>query len=56
MEEMNLTEEALMKKLKKKGIQDVKEVFYAQLQPDGSLYICTRDEDKASNNDKTNEN
>lgn len=55
MEEMNLTEEWLMKKLKKKEIQDVKDVFYAQLQPDGSLYICTRDEDKAHNNDKTNE-
>lgn len=55
MEEMNLTEEWLMKKLKKKDIQDVKDVFYAQLQPDGSLYICTRDEDKAHNNDKTNE-
>ncbi|MGM9968058.1 MULTISPECIES: DUF421 domain-containing protein [unclassified Rummeliibacillus] len=56
MEEMNLTEEALMKKLKKKNIQKVEDVFYAQLQPDGSLYICTRDENKASNNDKTKQN
>lgn len=56
MEEMNLTEDWLMKKLKKKNIQTVEEVFYAQLQPNGSLYICTREENKASNNDKQGNN
>ena len=53
MEEMNLTEDSLMKKLKKKNIEDVGEVFYAQLQPNGSLYVCTREENKATQNDKT---
>ncbi|MCM3318155.1 DUF421 domain-containing protein [Rummeliibacillus stabekisii] len=53
MEELNLTEESLRKKLKKKNITDLKEVFYAQLQPNGSLYICTRKPDKAQKNDKT---
>ena len=53
MEELNLTDEWLMKKLKKQNIQDLQDVFYAQLQPNGSLYICTRDENKAANNDKT---
>ena len=52
MEELNLTEEWLMKKLKKKDIENVEEVFYAQLQPNGSLYICTREENKATHNDK----
>lgn len=55
MEEMNLTEDWLIKKLKKKNIQDIEDVFYAQVQPDNSLYICTRDENKAVNNDKTEE-
>ncbi|WP_102693338.1 DUF421 domain-containing protein [Rummeliibacillus pycnus] len=53
MEEMNITEDSLMKKLKKKNIENIEEVFYAQLQPDGSLYICTREENKAAQNDKT---
>lgn len=53
MEELKLTDEWLMKKLKKQNIQDLQDVFYAQLQPNGSLYICTRDENKAANNDKT---
>lgn len=41
--ELDLTEEWVMKKLRKKNIQDVKEVFYAQVQSDGSLFIDERD-------------
>lgn len=53
MEELNLTEDWLMKKLKKKDIEDLSEVFYAQLQSNDSLYICTREENKSHNNDKS---
>ncbi len=55
MEELNLTDDWLIKKLKKKDIDNIEDVFYAQYQPNGSLYICTREENKASKNDKTSE-
>lgn len=45
MEELNLTEEWLMRKLRKKEIEAVQDVYYAQLQPSGSLYITVRDKD-----------
>ncbi|MGE7625179.1 YetF domain-containing protein [Viridibacillus sp. NPDC096237] len=45
MEELNLTEEWLMRKLRKKEIESVQDVYYAQLQPNGSLYITVRDKD-----------
>ncbi|MEK4762349.1 DUF421 domain-containing protein [Viridibacillus sp. FSL E2-0187] len=45
MEELNLTEDWLMRKLRKKEIEEVKDVFYAQVQPNGSLYITVRDKD-----------
>ncbi|MFE6166843.1 DUF421 domain-containing protein [Viridibacillus arvi] len=45
MEELNLSEEWLMKKLRKKEVEAVQDVYYAQLQPNGSLYICVRDKD-----------
>lgn len=37
--ELDLTEEWLMKKLRKKNIEDPNEVFFAQVQMDGSLFI-----------------
>lgn len=40
--ELGLTEEWLMKKLRKKNITDPTEVFYAQIQMDGALYIDVR--------------
>lgn len=40
--ELDLTEEWLMKKLRKKNITDPTEVFYAQIQTDGSLFIDIR--------------
>lgn len=42
--ELDLTEDWVMKKLRKKNIHDVKDVFYAQLQSDGSLFIDERDD------------
>lgn len=44
--ELALTEEWLMKKLRKKNIQDPEEVFYAQIQTDGSLFIDVRKDEK----------
>lgn len=41
--ELDLTEDWVMKKLRKQGIESVNEVFYAQIQTNGSLYICLRD-------------
>lgn len=43
--ELDLTEEWLMKKLRKKNIHDVQDVFYAQIQSDGSLFIDERKEE-----------
>lgn len=37
--ELDLSEEWVMKKLRKQGIDSVDEVFYAQVQTNGSLYI-----------------
>lgn len=37
--ELDLTEEWLMKKLRKKQITDAEDVFYAQVQSDGSLFV-----------------
>lgn len=42
LQELDLTEEWVMKKLKKHGVDSVSEVFYAQLQTNGSLYISLR--------------
>ena len=36
--ELNLTEEWVLKELRKKGVESVGQVFYAQIQTDGSLY------------------
>lgn len=38
LEELKITEEWIMKKLRKKGIDSVEQVFYAQIQTDGSLF------------------
>lgn len=43
LQELDLTEEWLIKKLKKKNITDVADVFYAQIQTDGSLFIDVRE-------------
>ncbi|MEK4487555.1 DUF421 domain-containing protein [Psychrobacillus sp. FSL H8-0484] len=42
--ELDLDEEWVMRKLRKQGIDSVEDVFYAQLQTNGSLYINLRKE------------
>lgn len=42
--ELDLDEDWVMKKLRKQGIDSVDDVFYAQLQTNGSLYINLRKE------------
>ncbi|WP_391205056.1 YetF domain-containing protein [Psychrobacillus sp. L4] len=42
LEELDLTEEWVMKKLRKQGVDSVEEVYYAQLQTNGSLYVSLR--------------
>lgn len=39
---LNLTEDWLIRKLKKKNIQNVEDVFFAQVQENGSLYISLK--------------
>lgn len=41
--ELNLTEEWLLKKLKRKNVESVKDVFFAQVLEDGSLYISLKE-------------
>lgn len=43
LHELSLTEEWVMNELKKQGIQNVKEVFYAEIETNGSLHIDKRD-------------
>lgn len=43
LRELNLTEEWVMNELKKQGIQNVNEVFYAEIETNGSLHIDKRD-------------
>lgn len=45
MEELNLTEDWLIRKLRKKEIEAVNDVFYARNYSNGSLYITVRDKD-----------
>lgn len=42
--ELNLSEEWVMKELKKKGIQSIEQVFLAQVQTDGSLFTDLKNE------------
>lgn len=42
--ELDLDEEWVMRKLRKQGIDSVEDIFYAQLQTNGSLYINIRKE------------
>lgn len=44
--EMNLTEEWLMKELHKKGVGSIKQVFLAQIQTDGSLFVEMKNSDR----------
>lgn len=46
--ELELTEEWLMKKLKKQNVQSVTDVFFAQVQANGSLYISLKDKARRS--------
>lgn len=46
--ELDLTEEWLMKKLRRKNITDPSEVFYAQIQTDGSLFIDRKGNESSS--------
>ena len=43
--ELNLTEEWLFEQLKKQGIGNVENVFYAEVQTDGSLHVDMKSED-----------
>ena len=40
--ELELTEDWVMKKLKKQNVQSVEEVYFAQVQTNGSLYISLK--------------
>jgi uncharacterized membrane protein YcaP (DUF421 family) len=44
LKELNLTEEWLYEQLKKQGIGNVKNVFYAEVQTDGSLHVDMKSE------------
>lgn len=44
LRELQLSEEWLMKKLRKKGIESVEEVYLAQVQTDGSLFIDVKED------------
>lgn len=37
--ELNITEDWVLKELRKRGVESVEQVFFAQLQTDGSLYV-----------------
>ena len=41
---MNVDEGWLLQQIRAKGIQSVSDVFYAELQKDGSLFIDKRDD------------
>ena len=41
--ELNLTEEWLQKKLKRKNVMNVGDVFFAQVLEDGSLYVSLKE-------------
>ena len=44
--ELNLTEEWLLNKLKKKNIKNIKDVFFAQVLENGSLYVSLYNDKK----------
>ncbi|MBM7571582.1 DUF421 domain-containing protein [Aquibacillus albus] len=44
LQELNLSEDWLKQELSKAGIDDILEVFYAEVQKDGSLYIDTKND------------
>ncbi|WP_107926999.1 YetF domain-containing protein [Lysinibacillus parviboronicapiens] len=46
--ELKLTEDWLIKKLKKQNIQSVEDVYFAQVQTNGSLYISLKDKARHS--------
>ena len=47
--ELDLTEDWLMKKLKKQNVQNVEDVYFAQVQTNGSLYISLKDKARQAN-------
>lgn len=42
---LDLTEEWLMKQLKKHGVNSVEQVFYAEIESDGTIYMDLREDD-----------
>lgn len=44
--ELNLTEEWLMKEIRKKGVESPEQVFLAQIQEDGSLFVEIKNPDR----------
>ena len=42
---LNITEEWVTKQLKKNGVNSVEQVFYAEIDSDGSVYMDLRDDD-----------
>ena len=40
-----LTEEWVMKQLKKHGVNSIQQVFYAEIESDGTIYIDLREDD-----------
>lgn len=47
--ELNLTEDWLIKKLKKQNVQAIEDVYFAQIQTNGSLYISLKDKARQAN-------
>lgn len=45
LQALDLTEEWLLKQLKKHGVNSVKQVFYAEIESDGSIYMDLREDD-----------
>lgn len=45
LKELNLTEDWLLKELNQHNIQNLEDVFFAQILENGSLYICLNNED-----------
>lgn len=47
--ELELTEDWVNKKLKKQNVQNIKDVYFAQVQTNGSLYISLKEKNNQSN-------
>jgi uncharacterized membrane protein YcaP (DUF421 family) len=46
LKELSLTEEWLMQELRKKGVESAEQVFIAQVQDDGTLFVELKNTDR----------